>query len=238
MRFLADLRYGVRGLRRSPGFAIAITLTLGLGVGANASMLGAIDRLMFRSFPYLRDPASVNRVYFQTTSRGRTSTRSVGPYTTYVDLTQTTRTVAQSAAFAEWSLALGPGNAAVEHTVAGVSASFFDFFDARPRLGRFFTTAEDAPPRGASVAVLGYGYWQTAFGGRDVIGERLEVGPLLMTIIGVAPKGFVGVSEGEAPAVFLPITTLAFGVNQGDAKSFATKYTWYWMNVMVRRKPG
>ena len=239
MPVLADLRYGVRGLRRSPGFAIAIALTLGLGVGANAAMLGAIDRLMFRSFPYLRDPATIHRVYFQTTSRhGITSTRSAGPYTTYVDLAGSTRSFSQFAGFSEWSLALGPGDAAIEHTVDGVSASFFDFFDARPRLGRFFTTSEDSPPHGANVAVLGYGYWQSAFGGRDVIGQRLEIGPLLTTIIGIAPKDFVGVSEGEAPAVFIPITTLAFGVNQGDAASFARKYTWYWMNVMARRKPG
>jgi hypothetical protein len=65
----------------------------------------------------------------------------------------------------------------------------------------------------------------TELGGRNVLGHRLQVGPLLTTII-VAPNGFVGVSEGEAPAVFLPITTLAYGVNQGDAGSFAVKYNW------------
>lgn len=52
------------------------------------------------------------------------------------------------------------------------------------------------------------------------------------------PEGFVGVAEGEPPAVFLPITAIAFGLNQGDAQNFATKYNWDWMSVMVRQKPG
>jgi predicted permease len=236
--FGRDLRHSARGLLRSPGFTLAVTLTLGLGIGANAAMLGAIDRLMFRPFPYLRDPGAVHRVYFQTTSRGQTTTRSRGPYTAYIDLERATTSFAQFAAFTEEPLALGEGESARERVVAGVSASFFDFFDARPRVGRFFSTSEDALPRGANVAVLGYAYWQTELGGQNVTGRELRVGPLVTTIVGVAPKDFVGVSEGEAPAVFVPITTLAYGLNQGDAQSFATKYYWYWMNVMVRRKPG
>ena len=76
---------------------------------------------------------------------------------------------------------------------------------------------EDSIPRGANVAVLSYTFWQNEYGGRNVLGEQLQVGPLVTTIIGVAPKGFVGVVEDEPPAVFIPITTLAYGVNQGDA---------------------
>jgi predicted permease len=233
-----EVRHAARGLRRAPAFTITVLLTLGLGIGANAAMLGTIDRLMFRPFPYLRDPGAVNRVYIQTTSRGRILTRSIGPYTRYVDLERGTSSLAAHAAFTEWSLALGSGDAARERNVAGVSASFFDFFDARPVIGRYFGRADDTPPRGANVAVLGFEYWQTAFGGAEVIGRRLQVGPLVTTIIGVAPKGFVGVSEGEPPAVFVPITALAYGVNQGDAQSFATKYNWDWTDVMVRRKAG
>jgi predicted permease len=236
--FGRDLRHSARGLLRSPGFTLAVTLTLGLGIGANAAMLGAIDRLMFRPFAYLRDPGAVHRVYFQTTARGQTTTRSRGPYTTYLDLERSSTPFAQFAAFTEEPLALGDGESARERMVAGVSASFFDFFDARPRAGRFFGTSEDALPRGANVAVLGYAYWQTEFGGQNVIGRELRVGPLVTTIVGVAPKDFVGVSEGEPPSAFVPITTLASGLNQGNAQSFATKYNWTWMNVMVRRKPG
>jgi len=233
-----DIRYALRGLRRAPGFTLTVMATLGLGIGANVAMFDVTDRLMFRPFPYLRDPSSVHRVYLETTSRGRLLTQSIMPYTRYADLRRETTSFSQYAGFTEWRLAIGAGDATRERQVAGVSASFFEFFNARPAAGRYFSAAEDSTPRGANVAVLGYGYWMTQLGGKDVIGQKLQVGPLLTTIIGVAPEGFVGVSEGEAPAVFLPITTIAYGVNQGNPETFSTKYIWDWTYMMVRRKPG
>jgi putative ABC transport system permease protein len=233
-----DLRYALRGLRRSSGFTVTVILTLGLGIGANAAMFGVIDQLMFRPFPYLKDPASVHRVYLQQASRRGVVTQSGFPYTRYLDLKRESRLLSQAAAFSEWQLALGSGDASSERKVMGVSASFFDFFNARPLLGRFFGAAEDSIPRGADVAVLGYGFWKTELGGKDVIGQTLLVGSLTTTIIGVAPEGFVGVSTGDAPAVFIPITTLAYGVNQGNPQLFFTRYNWDWMSMMVRRRPG
>lgn len=235
---IADLRYALRGLRRTPAFTTAVMLTLGLGIGANVAMFSVTDRLMFRPFPYLRDPARVHRVYFQTTINGRRLTQSSGPYARYLDVRRATTSFDQYAGFTEWRLAVGIGDASRERQVGGVNASFFDFFDARPVLGRYFAPVEDSIPRGANVSVLSYGYWMFELGGRDVVGQKLQVGPLATTIIGVAPKGFVGVSEGEAPSVWVPITTLAYGVNQGHPETFPTKYNWDWMNVMVRRKPG
>jgi predicted permease len=213
-------------------------LTLGLGIGANVAMFSITDRLMFRPFTHLRDPASVHRVYLQTAARGRTSVYYVMPYARYLDLRRATTSFSQYAGITEWRLAVGIGDGSRERQVVGVNASFFGFFDAPPVLGRYFGAVEDSIPRGANVAVLSYGYWMTELGGRNVVGEKLQVGPLLTTIVGVAPKGFIGVSEGEAPSVFLPITTLAYGVNQGNPQTFPTKYNWDWMSVIVRRKPG
>jgi putative ABC transport system permease protein len=235
--FQQDVRYAARGLRRAPGFTITVLLTLGLGIGANAAMFGVIDRLMLRPFPHLRDPDAVHRVYLQTTVNGP-ATRSVFEYARYLDLRRWTSSFSEYAGFAEWRLAIGPGDAAREQQVAGVNASFFRFFDVQPALGRFFDASEDSVPRGADVGVLSYGFWRSEFAGQDVLGKSLQVGPLVVTIIGVAPEGFVGVSQAEPPAVFLPITTFAYGVNQGDAQTFATRYGWTWMSVMVRRKAG
>jgi predicted permease len=236
--FAQDLRYAFRGLKRSPGFTLAVVLTLGLGIGANAAMFGVIDRLMFRPFPYMRDPAQVHRVYIQTTGRGQVLTRSVFPYTVYLDLARWSSAFSDHAAYAHRPLAIGSGADAREREVAGVSASFFGFFDARPAAGRFFNAAEDSIPRGADVAVLDYGFWQTEFGGRDVIGTKLAVGPGVVTVVGVAPRGFIGVSRGPAPAVYLPVTTIAYLWNQGDAQTFFTRYTWDWTSMLVRTKPG
>jgi hypothetical protein len=80
MNIPRELRYAIRGLRRSPGFTATVILTLGLGIGVNAAMFGAIDRLMFRPFPLLRDPGNVNRVYLQL-NRAERVTQSVFQYT-------------------------------------------------------------------------------------------------------------------------------------------------------------
>lgn len=233
-----DFRYAVRGLRRSPGFTTIVTLTLGLGIGANVAIFDVTDRLMFRPFPHLHDPSTVHRVYLRTTANGKTRTSATYPYARYLDLRNGMTTLATAVGLSEWRLAVGVGDAAAERQVVGADAGFFELFDAAPALGRYFTAAEDAIPRGADVVVLGYDYWISAFGGRNVLGEKVQVGPLVLTVIGIAPKGFVGLSEGEAPAVFLPITTLAYGVNQGNAQTFSRRYNWDWMTMIVRRRPG
>jgi len=236
---LQDVRYALRGLRRSPGFATSAIVTLALGIGANAAMFGVVDRLMFRPFAYLRDPDTVHRVYLRATNRGVESWDYGGEYTAYLDIERFTTSFSAYAGFAHSAMAIGTGEASQEHDVGMVSASFFDFLDARPALGRYFVAAEDTTPVGANVAVLSYEFWQSAFGGRDVLGEKLQVGHIPTTIIGVAPRGFTGVFLNSPPAVYIPITLYA-GSNPSreNAATYYTRYNWGWMSTMVRRKPG
>jgi len=232
-----DIRYAFRGLRRSPGFTVSAIITLGLGIGANAAMFGVVDRLMFRPHPYLRDPGHVHRVYLQLTDRDRQVTRGTFEYTRYLDLRRWTTSFSDHAAYADGAVAIGVGQAARQRPVEAVSASFFGFFDARPALGRFFVAAEDSTPIGAAVAVLDHTFWQTDYGRRNVLGETIRIGNTTYTIIGVAPEGFSGASEGASPAVYIPITTYA-GTQLGPgAKEYYLDYSWGWMQMMVRRKP-
>jgi putative ABC transport system permease protein len=204
-----DLGYAVRGLRRAPGFTAAAVLTLALGIGANAAMFGVLDRLLFRPFPYLRDPAAVNRVYLETTFQGRTNANVAFPYARYLDLAREAGGFAQVAAMSEWRLGVGgAGEDAQVRKVAGVSASFFGFFDAPPALGRYFLAEEDSVPLGRHVAVISHAFWREAFGGADVIGRPLKVGRFVHTIVGVAPAGFVGTVTRRVPDLFVPITTI------------------------------
>ena len=232
-----DVRFALRGLRRSPGFTATVIITLGLGIGANTVMFNVVDRLMFRPHAYLRDPGTAHRIYWQRQERGATVTTMTTQYARYLDLQKWTTSFTKFAGFSERDLTVGVGESARERRVGVVSASYFDFFDARPVLGRFFTDSEDVTPRGADVIVLSHSFWQSEFGERDVLGERLRVGDVTATIIGVAPPGFNGVGDAYPPVLFLPITTYAGSTGTDDAKTYFSRYDWGWMNVMVRRRP-
>jgi putative ABC transport system permease protein len=231
---LRDLRYAIRGLRARPGFALAVIATLALGIGANAAMFGIVDRLMFRPLPYLRDPSSVNRAYVSYSFRGARIVGGSLEYPRYRDLAASP-SLSQSAAYRDLDLAIGTGQDSRETHVDAVSASFFDFFDARPAIGRFFNASEESTLADAPVVVLGYAFWKTRYEGRaDVLGRQLQVGSLNATIIGVAPKGFVGSDELQPASAFIPLT--AYGKSQ--IPSFDKDYSWGWLAMMIRRKPG
>ena len=236
-QFQQDVRYALRGLRRSPGFTATVVVTLGLGIGANAAMFTVVDRLMFRPLTHLRDPATVHRIYFQSQDRGITTTSLSTQYARYLDLERWTSSFSRLAAFAELNLAVGDGAASRERRVGAVSASYFDFFDAQPVLGRYFGAEEDVTPRGAEVVVLSHPFWRSEFGGRDVRGEVLQVGNVRATIIGVAPDGFAGVNDANPPVAYIPITTYAASTGTNDSRTYFSGYQWSWMSVLVRRKP-
>ena len=239
-----DLRYAVRGLRTKPGFTIAVVSTIALGIGANAAMFGIVDRLLFRPPALMKDPATAHRVYKFQTFRGKERAGGGGQYAFYKDLQRWTKSFSNIAGYSARDLAVGVGDAAREMRIGTVSASFFGFFDAPPELGRYFTAAEDSTPDGSPVAVLSHSMWQTNFGGqRDVLGKKVQIGPVVYTIVGVAPRGFVGLWADQPPAAYIPITNYgAVSARSGFLRGLKTTwyktYSWGWMSVIVRRKPG
>jgi putative ABC transport system permease protein len=243
-----SVAYAWRSLRRRPGLIIAVSLTLGLGLGANAAMFQVIDRLLLQPPPYLRDPAAVNRVYL--TWHVASGRDRLGPFMEYLrirDLSRWTTAFSQTAAFSTQQLPVGTGLETRELTVAAVSASLFSFFDAAPAVGRYFTAEEDTPPAGTALAVLSYAFWRSQYEGRsDVIGRGLQIGHERYTIVGVAPRNFVGMSDAyvdpqsadaESPSVFVPLTTYAATAGVVDCR-YATSYCWVWLQMFVRRRPG
>ena len=237
---IADLRYAIRQLARSPGFTFGVVLTLALGIGANVAMFSIVDRMLLRPPPLLHDAGATHRIYLAQTWSGKEHAGGWMQYARYVDLTSWTTAFARTAAFTDQDLAIGVGTEAREMRVGIVSAGFFGFFDAPPALGRYFTAAEDSPPNGTAVAVLAYTFWQTRYGGRsDVLGSKLQVGPTVRTIIGVAPKGFVGLWPVQRPVAFIPITSHA-GANRVALRgeSWWTTYSWQWLSMLAQRKPG
>jgi predicted permease len=230
-----DFRYAVRGLAAHPVFTGGVVLTLGLGIGANATMFGIVDRLLFRAPPTMRDPSTVHRVYTHYNSDLERRTDRNHAFPTYLDFKASSRTMEEFAAFQTRQLAIGEGEETREMRVTVASASYFAFFGAQPVIGRFFTAADDSLPAGQNVIVLGHGFWQTRYGGsRDVIGKTVRVGRAICEIIGVAPEGFVGMSDQGVPAAFLPITAFAYGMR---GPNYTTGYFWSWLELIARRKP-
>jgi putative ABC transport system permease protein len=231
---IADTRYALRALVAHKAFTIGVVVTLALGIGANATMFGIVDRLLFRSPNMLRDPETVHRLYrYERDQFGPTANRNFS-YPTYLDLKRTLKSFTDVAAFYTPRFAIGDGETIAELPVTVASANYFNYFDARPIRGRFFTAAQDSAER-AQVVVLGYDFWQSHFGGRDIIGEQLRVGATLRTIIGVAPPGFVGVSDQGVPTMWLPMATFAFGAR---GARYDTEYEWSWLEAIGRRNPS
>jgi predicted permease len=153
-----------------------------------------------------------------------------------MDLVQSTTAFDVVAAFSNRTMAVGLGADTRDAQVAGVSASLLDFFDLRPALGRFFTPAEDIAPSGTNVAVLGHAFWHSGYGGSaTVLGDEIRIGETSYSIIGVAPRDFVGVTDAAAPspAVFVPITAMAYA----RRTDYVQEYGWSWLEMMVRRRP-
>ncbi len=231
-----DVRDAVRGLRGHRAFTLGVAGTLALGIGANAAMFGIVDRLMFRDPSGLRSPDRVHRVYVEWTENGERRRERNLAFPRFQDLARDAQTVDAVGAFQIRNSAVGQGDATHQALIGVVSASYVDFFDAPPVLGRWFDTADDRSPVGAPVAVLGHAYWLTRYGGRaDVLGQSLQVDRMAATIIGVAPPGFAGISDRGGPAVFVPMSAFAYALR---GPGYDGSYNWTWLELAVRLRPG
>lgn len=231
----SDLRYAIRGLRSRPGFAAAIILTIGLGVGANATMFGIIDRLLFRTPPFLIAPERSGRVYVSRLTNGNDVADSHMGYKRFVDLRAATHSFDVMAPFFAFKLPVGTGEATRQMDVAMTTADLWSMFSTKPVIGRFFDASADVPPDGEKVVVLSYAFWQTQFGGRaTALGSFIDIGPDRYTVIGVAPAGFDAFARTPLVGVIpLAAAASAFAPN----RSWHLTYSSQWLQeVFVRRK--
>jgi putative ABC transport system permease protein len=233
-----DVRYALRQLRRAPAFSAALALTFALGIGANATMFEILDRLLFRPPAFMPDADRVGRVYLRS-SRPDGSDRIDNniSYLRYTEMRDHTRAFATTAAvFQDDDRVVGTGDDARSLSVGLVSASFWSLFDVRPEIGRFFTPDEDRVPRGTNVAVLGYGYWKSQFGGdKAVLGRQLRIGGRQYTIIGVVPNGFYGIWS-TTTAAYVPITGGAFDLFGTD--DYYHDHGASWLEMIGRLRPN
>lgn len=235
--FAQDLRYALRGLRLKPGFAAAVIITLGLGIGANATMFGIVDRLLFRPPSLITSAERSGRIFIPRTSRGEENLNSYLGYRRFLDLKRHTSSFDAMTPYYTSRRAVGRGDATRIMNVGVGDPDLWRMFDVKPVLGRFFGDEDNKPADPHNVLVLSYGYWQTQYGGhRDILGEKLTVGALEYTVIGVAPEGFAGF-EDTSVIGFMPIASNAIGMTAGKETWYGT-YHMTWFEAFARRKPG
>jgi predicted permease len=197
----ADVRYAIRQLKKSPGFAVTAVLTLALGIGANAVVFSVLNALILRPL----NVPNAKRLF--TIERGKFLSPNHS-YPDYVDLRDRNRSFESLAAYnLPGPLALDTGGNPSTMWPYEASGNYFDALGVQPHLGRFFHASDEQGPNSAPYIVLSYAYWQSHFAGdRAVVGRVVEINKYPFTIIGVAPPEFRGTELFFAPALWVPMT--------------------------------
>jgi putative ABC transport system permease protein len=222
-----DFHFGLRMLRRSPGFTAAAVLTLALGIGANTAIFSVVDAVLLRPLPY-KDPARLLWTTLQFPKMDMHS--SVVPHPTYFAWRDQNDVFSGIAAT---NLGLGRKftltGAGIPERIRGmgVSANFFSVLGVELASGRSFTPEEDRQG-GPRAAILSYGLWQSRYAGNPrILGRSIVLDHVDYSIVGVLPASFEFPTSGAQPLLFLPLA----------APTDARSAIWY-LGVIARLKPG
>jgi predicted permease len=221
---LHDVRYGLRAMRKSPGFTLTVVFTLALGMGANTAIFGLIDAVLLRSLP-VKHPASL---YFLSNA----GDREVGgspPYPCFERFRSLAKSFTGIAAYAtnDFGIRIGPTMEQVDGAV--VSGNYYDVLGVTPFAGRLMVESDDRldPP----VAVISYPFWQRRFGGQpDAIGKTFSLDEHRFTIVGITPKEFHGLTPGRHDDVTMPIAL-------AGPRVLRSTHSWFF-NSVGRLRPG
>jgi predicted permease len=242
--FLQDLRYALRRLRLSPGFALVCIMTLALGIGANTAIFTLADAVLLRGLP-VADPSQLYRVGNANQCceiTGLQGNWDLYSYALYKQLRDHTPQFSQMAAFQNAEL---PNLSVRRSSTSGlpqaylgefVSGNYFTMFGIKPFAGRMMTPADDQPGA-APIAVMSYRTWEGHFG-RDpsVIGATFIINTMPYTVVGIAPPGFFGDMLRPDPADFwLPLSTEPALDQQNE---LLTRADMYWLHAIGRLTPG
>ncbi|HKR27865.1 MAG TPA: ABC transporter permease [Acidobacteriaceae bacterium] len=246
---LQDVRYGLRQLRKSPGFAIIAIGSLALGIGANTAIFTITSEVLLDKLPVYK-PEDL-RLFAWSGGKNRVPIRIWGhwnevthactsfSYPVYQLLRRQSAFFEDVFAFKDIpqvtvSVADKPEPVKAEL----VSGNYYSALGVNAALGRAIQDSDDGAPASAAVAVISDGLWARHFGrSRDVIGKSIQVNLAPVTIIGVNPRGFTGASSvGRSPDIFLPFSMEPLAAPGGESL-LATPNEW-WVLVMGRIRPG
>jgi predicted permease len=223
------LARAVRSLRANPGFTAVAVASLALGIGVNTAIFSLVDQLLLWSIP-ARDPERLVSI-----QGGRSD--SYPFYREYRDRNQVFSGLAASSHHLTAGLRPEGAPAVEVGHVHYVSGNYFQTLGIGAIAGRVLAPADDVNPGGSPVAVLSYNYWQRRFAGdAGVVGRKLAVNGFPLEIAGVAEKGFVGLFNGRAADVFVPVTMYPV-TTPSVARAWNTP-NMFWLVPLARLKPG
>jgi predicted permease len=219
-----DIRYGVRGLIKRPGFTVIALVTLALGIGANTAIFSVVNAVLLRPLQF-KDPEQLVIVWEDASFAG--FPRNTPAPANYIDWKNQNQSFTDMAATAEVSFNLTGDGEPERVTAFAVTANFFPLFGVQPLLGRSFLPEEDRP--GASkVVMLSYSLWQSRYGGdRQILNRDIQLNGEKHSVVGVMPASFQFL-ESEV-RLWVPIA-----LDQEDMANRGGHY----LNVVARMKPG
>ena len=217
-----DLTYGLRWLRKHPGFTALSVLTLAAGIGINTAMFSVVHAVLLEPLPY----AEPDRIVWMTESGPEVSNRWVS-YPNFLDWRSRNQVFEAISAFRGWSVNVTGTDQAENINSRMVSAGYFKVMGVTPLLGRDFSEADDQPGA-APVTIISYPFWQQRFGGDpNVVGKRITLDDKGYSIIGVMPQDF---AHQGPPPLWLTMGPMNWHTHTRDVRLAGY--------VIARLKPG
>ncbi len=246
-----DVRYGLRQLRRSPGFTAVAVISLALGIGANTAIFSLINGILLKSLP-VRNPDELRLINWtshkwpnrpglggQYIGRTKDNTQfycGAFPFFAYREFAEQAEGFSDLFAFASLGgQTINTGDVATLASVQLVSGNFFKSYGARILIGRPITPEDDRPDA-PPVTVLSYHCWQRIFGlDPHVLGQTLALKNGAFTVIGVLPRNYVDPLVGEKRTDFY-VPVMAISRLKGE--DWLNSYKIWWVQMMGRLAPG
>jgi predicted permease len=221
---IKDIRYGIRGLLKRPGFTVIALITLALGIGANTAIFSVVNAVLLRPLPF-QDPEQLVIVWEDATFAG--FPRNTPAPANYVDWKNQNQSFSDMAASHETSFNLTGDGEPERVSAYSVTANFFPLLGVQPLLGRSFLTEEDRP--GANkVAVLSYSLWQSRYGAdRNILNRDILLNGEKYSVVGVMPASFQFFEKDTR--LWVPIAL--------DQEDWANRGG-HFLTVVARLKPG
>jgi putative ABC transport system permease protein len=241
-RLTSDLRFALRQVMRSPGFAITAVVTLALAIGANTAIFTLLNQALLRALP-VKDPNQLVVLSYAGSREGHKESQGGDTpgrdhyfsYPMYRDLRDNSKVFSGLAAAAPANAGVSWNNRADQVPVEMVSGNYFQTLGVQPAAGRLLLPSDETADKANPVVVLSFDYWTSHLAQTPVIGKTLLINGYLFNIVGVAAPGFHSMVWGTHPALYVPITMQTVIEPEW---TYLNDHRSVWLNMVGRLQPG